>query len=215
MGSSEPNAQNVFNEQKDIVNDIIRDEPNDVKYSLIQYETEGRKLAGFNDFEDVSRFRKFIETLTWKGDGVGLEDALKKANSLFEKEGRPFSKRVLVVFTDGRVDSSSTALEKAVKPLNDKNVKIIPVVLKEPVDESNVEILLPKGQEPVRKSSQRPNDTDDTVKEEIHKGLYCIVGRLHLRIFVILLFFHDASFLTPSLARLLFILSCYISFVFL
>ena len=173
LGSSGPDAEKIFSEQKDIVNDIMKDyEPQDVKYSLIQYETEGRKLAGFNDFKDVSKFKKFVEILTWKDDGVGLDDALKKANALFDEEGRPYSRRVLVVFTNGRFDESPTKLEEAVKPLKEKNIKIIPVVLKEPADETNIRILLPKDKDPVRKSDQTPNDTDDKVREEIHKGLY-------------------------------------------
>lgn len=173
LGSSGPDAEKIFSEQKDIVNDIMKDyEPQDVKYSLIQYETEGRKLAGFNDFKDVSKFKKFVEILTWKDDGVGLDDALKKANALFDEEGRPSSRRVLVVFTNGRFDESPTKLEEAVKPLKEKNIKIIPVVLKEPADETNIRILLPKDKDPVRKSDQTPNDTDDKVREEIHKGLY-------------------------------------------
>lgn len=180
MGSFGPDAQEIFSEEKDIVNEIIKKyEPQDVKYSLIQYETEGRKLVGFNDFKDISKFKRFVEILTWKGDGVGLEDALKKANSLFDEEGRPFSRRILVVFTDGRVDSAPTELEEAVKPLKEKNVKIIPVVLKEPADETNIRVLLPKDKNPVRKSSQKPEDTDDNIKEEIHKGKcfsWCSVG---------------------------------------
>ncbi len=172
MGSSGPDAQQIFSEQKDVVNDIIKDyEPQDVKYSLIQYETKGRKLIGFNDFKDISKFKKFVEILTWKDDGVGLDDALKKASSLFDEEGRPLSRRVLVVFTDGRVDSAPTELEEAVKPLKEKNVKIIPVVLKEPADETIIRVLLPKDKEPVRKSSKKPENTDDNIKEEIFKGL--------------------------------------------
>ena len=171
MGSSGPDAQEIFSEQKAVVDDIIKDyEPHDVKYSIIQYETEGRKLAGFNDFKDMSKLKKFVQILRWKGDGVGLDDALKKANSLFEEEARPFSRRILVVFTNGRLDKAQTKLEEAVKPLKEKNVKIIPVVLKEPTD-ANIKILLPKEKEPVKKSNKNPEDTDDRVKEEIHKGI--------------------------------------------
>lgn len=172
MGSSEPDAQKIFSEQKDIVNNIIKEhEPRDVKYGLIQYETEARRLAGFNDFKDISIFKKFVEILTWKGDAVGLDDALEKANTLFREEGRPFSGQVLVVFTDGRVDGSSDELEEAVKPLKERNVKIIPVLLQQPADEASIQVLLPKGKEPIRKSTERPEDTDDTIKQEIHKGL--------------------------------------------
>lgn len=175
MGSSGPDAEEIFSEQKDIVNDIMKDyESTDVKYSVIQYETEGRKLAGFDDFKDIPKFKKFIEILTWKDDGVGLDDALKKANTLFDEEGRPFSRRILVVFTNGRFDKSPNELEEAVKSLKEKNVKIIPVVLKEPTDETTIRILLPKDKDPVRKSDQTPDETDDKVKEEIHKGSYYI-----------------------------------------
>ena len=173
MGSSGPNAQEIFSEQKVVVKDIIKDyEPQDVKYSLIQYETEGRKLVGLNDFKDFSKLQKFVDILTWKDNGVALDDALKKANRLFDEEGRPFSRRVLVVFTDGRVDNTQTELVEAVKPLKEKNVKIIPVVLKEPADETNIRILLPKDKEPIKKSPQKPESTDDKIKVEIHKGLY-------------------------------------------
>ena len=172
MGSSGPNAGEMFSEQKVVVNDIIKDyEPKDVKYSLIQYETKGRKLAGFNDFKDFTKLKKFVDILTWKDHGVALDDALKKANDLFDEEGRPFSRRVLVVFTDGRVDDTPTELEEAVKPLKEKNVKIIPVVLTEPTDETNIRVLLPKDKDPIKKSPQEPENTDDKIKDEIHKGL--------------------------------------------
>ena len=184
MGSSGPDAEDIFSEQKDIVKDIMKDyESKDVKYSLIQYETEGRKLVGFDDFKDIPKFKKFIEILTWKDDGVGLDDALKKANSLFDEEGRPFSRRILVVFTNGRFDKLPTDLEEAVKPLKEKNVKIIPVVLKEPADETTVRILLPKDKDPVRKSDQTPGDTDDKVKEEIHKGPYYVSFDSYITVF--------------------------------
>lgn len=171
IGSSGEDAEEVFSEQKDIVNRVVEDyEPRDVKYSLIQYETEGRKLAGFNDFKDRSKFKRFVDILTWKGDGVGLSDALKKANSLFVKEARPLSRRVLIVFTDGRIDSTGNKLEEAVKPLKEKDVKIVPVVLKEPADETVINVLLPQNKDPVRKIPETPEDVDDNIMEEIHKG---------------------------------------------
>jgi hypothetical protein len=74
----------------------------------------------------------------------------------------------MVVFIDGNDNSTKDALKKVAEPLKKKNIKIIPVVLGENVDEEKLKPLLANKKKP--KKGKDPKKVADEVAEEILNG---------------------------------------------
>ena len=169
MGSSDPSGENLFDQQKFMVKEIMKaNEPVDIQYGIIQNGERSEIRAGIARFKDIPDFMRLIDSLKWDGDAEELKRSLQKANKLFEEEGRPTSRKVLVVFTNGRVPDEQRELEEGVKPLKEKQVKIIPVVMKGSVD-PKTKILIPDGKDPLE------DPTEGRLNEEIQKGLLFIL----------------------------------------
>ena len=60
---------------------------------------------------------------------------------MFLKEGRPNAKRVLIVVSDKRSESTDSEIQDEVKPLQDNDVIVIPVALGVEADERQLKLL--------------------------------------------------------------------------
>lgn len=169
MGSADPNGKETLTKEKMIVNDVI-EKPKDafVKYGVVQFDKTGLVKVPLGDYEDEKDLSEKVKKMPVK-EGKALDEGIKSAGEEFEKNGRPKSRKVMVVFIDGNDDSSKEKLKKVAKPLKKKNVKIIPVVLGENVEEEKVEPLLAKKKKP--KKGKDPKKLAGEVAEEAFNGI--------------------------------------------
>ena len=93
---------------------------------------------------------------------------------LFEKEGRPKARKILVVFSDGKLPTNVEDIKRFKKPLDKQNIKVISVTVGDNVEEDKFNELSSKNETTRHDDEQEPKDTADKIQEEILKGLLSI-----------------------------------------
>ena len=168
MGSANPKAKETLEKEKEIVHKMV-DSPKDAntKYGVVQFGKTAETKIPLGGYEDEKALKERVKKLPLK-EGKSLDEGIKTAGKEFEENERPKSRKVLVVFVDGNDDSAKDKLKKAAEPLKKKNIKIIPVVLGENVDEEKVKPLLPKKKKP--KKGKDPKRLSEEIAEEIFNG---------------------------------------------
>jgi hypothetical protein len=80
---------------------------------------------------------------------------------LFEKEGRPKARKILVVFSDGKLPTNVEDIKRFKKPLEKKNIKVISVTVGDNVEEDKFNELSSKNETTRHDDEQEPKDTAD------------------------------------------------------
>ena len=168
MGSADPNGREALTKEKIIANNII-EKPKDafVKYGVVQFEEAGSVKVPLGDYDNEKELKESVKKLPFK-EGTSLNEGIKSAGKELDKNGRPKARKIMVVFIDGNDNSTKDALKKVAEPLKKKNIKIIPVVLGENVDEEKLKPLLANKKKP--KKGKDPKKVADEVAEEILNG---------------------------------------------
>ena len=164
MGSANPKARDTFNEEKEIVVNLI-DTPKDtlVQYGIVQFGKRAETKLRLGGEDDEEKLKEYVKVLPWKEEGKSLHEGIKKASMEFEKNGIPSARKVLIVFIDGNDDTDKNDLAKVTKPLKDKNIEIIPVVMGD-VDEEKIKELTPKNKK--TKKGKDPKELSEKIAEE-------------------------------------------------
>lgn len=88
------------------------------------------------------------------------------------KEGRTNAKKVLIVVSDKRSDSTESEIQDEVKPLQDNDVIVIPVALGVEADEKQLKLLTDDESNIVKaKSTNDTTDIKNAVMTVVFKGL--------------------------------------------
>ena len=168
MGSANPKARDTFNEEKQIVINLIKTpKDTDAKYGIVQFDDEAETKIPLGSNDDEEKLKEYVKILSWKEEGKSLDEGIKKAAMEFEKNGRPTARKVLIVFVDGNDDSDKEDLAEVTRPLKTKNVEIISVVMGD-VDEEKINELTPKNKKP--KKGKDPKELSELVAEEALNG---------------------------------------------
>lgn len=168
MGSANPKARDTFKEEKQIVINLIkRPKDTSVKYGVVQFGEEGETKVPLGSYEDEEKLREYIMILPWTEEGKSLDEGIKVAGLELAKNGRSSARKVLVVFFDGNDDSDKEDLAAVARPLQNKNVQIIPVVIGD-VDEAKIKELIPENKKPTK--GKDPKELSELVAEETLKG---------------------------------------------
>ena len=120
-----------FQQMKDIIKAMIeRYGTSRIKYAVITFGNVATTRISLNDAAslDDEALKDLVDSVR-KSSGALLDKALEQAKSLFEMQGRPDAKRILVVITDKKSGSSLNGLERQAKSLEDDDIKVIPVAL--------------------------------------------------------------------------------------
>lgn len=175
MGSANPKARNTFDEEKQIVINLIKT-PKDAsaKYGIVQFGEEAETNVPLGSKDDEENLREYVKILPWKEEGKSLEKGIKRAAMEFENNGRPGARKVLIIFVDGNDENDKEDISEAAKPLKNKNVQIIPVVMGD-VDEDKVKELIPKNKKPKR--GKDPKELTELIVEEALIGNLNIIPR--------------------------------------
>lgn len=168
MGSAEPNIEETMDKEKLIVNEII-EKPKDslVKYGVVQFGNNASVKIPLGDYLDESQLKDHIRKLSLT-DGRALNKGIETAGNEFEKNGRPKARQIMVVFIDGNDKSSGDELAKVARHLHEKDIKIIPVVLKDNVRKEKLKPLLLNNKTPIK--GKDPQSLAHEAAEEVLKG---------------------------------------------
>ena len=165
MGSANPKARDTFNDEKQIVVNLIKTPKDSIaKYGIVQFGEDAETKVPLGSDDDEEKLIESVKILSWKEEGKSLDKGLEKAAMEFEENGRPTARKVLIVFVDGKDNSDKEDLAEKTRPLKNKNVKIIPVVLGDVVDDDKVNELIPRNKKP--KKGKDPKKLSELVAEE-------------------------------------------------
>lgn len=91
---------------------------------------------------------------------------------MLSKEGRPDAKKVLIVVSDKKSESTDSEIQEEVKPLQENDIIVIPVALGDEADERQLKLLTDDGRNLVKaKSTNDTADIKDAVMVIVFKGL--------------------------------------------
>ena len=171
FSSTGKNAVTWFNKEKEIAKQMVDNEKEkDILYGTIVYGKDASVKSKFKDMPDKVKVKTFIDGLSWKNDGVKLDDALEETDKLFKDYGRPKARKIMVVFVTGKPDATTSELKKDAKILNDNEVKVIVIKSGEDPDDKLLEVITPKKN--IVKVNERddPERSAELVDEQRMKG---------------------------------------------
>ena len=175
MGARSPAGQRHFMNEKRLVEELFqRNNTPATKFAIIQYENSAAIRRSLNDYTNPETFIATLNSLFWRGDATNVQSGMEKAKMLFEKEGRPKARKILVVFSDGKLPTNIEDIERFKKPLDEQHVKIITVTVGDNVDEDKFDKLSSKNETIKHDDDQEAKDTTDKIQEEILKGVFLI-----------------------------------------
>ena len=153
VGSSPPNASRLFKYQLEIVKALIdRDTPITTRYGLITYGNQAYTRMSFGDFQEKPRMKQFIDFIEWSENGVALDDALQKAQNLFENSSPLHSRKLLVVFLTSRTGTSIVELQNKSRKLRENGVNILVIPIGSNADDREVSGITTRVENVIRVS---------------------------------------------------------------
>ena len=151
VGASDPGATQMFKFQLDLVKAFIdRDSPIKTHYGLITYGKEAYTRMSFGDFQDKSRMKQYVDLIRWSDNGVALDDALQKAQKLFEESSPLHSRKLLVVFVTARTGTPIKALEDKSRKLRENGVNILVIPIGNSTDNREISGITTRGENVIR-----------------------------------------------------------------
>lgn len=159
------NSEDNFQKMKDIIDWVVNKYGvGKIQYAVVKFGSTPDVQVSFTQPINDEELRLLVQNSTVKRQGSDLEQALATVKDLFQFSPRPEAKRVLVLVTDKRSDSTIEDVEGAAADLWKARVKIIPVAFGRDGDQEEMKAI----------SSEKDNVMDvpdtnypDTVAEEI------------------------------------------------
>lgn len=176
VGARKDIAKILFKFEMDIVKSLIdRDStPIATRYGLITYGNQASTRMSFGDFQDKSRMKQFLDLIQWSEDGTALNDALQKAQVLFEQSSPIHSRKLLVIFLTSPTGNSISELEKNSRKLRENGVNILVIPIGSNVDNREISGITSREDDVIRATPARGTRPVVERAEEVIKSDPCI-----------------------------------------
>ena len=172
LGSSGLRGSDDLETQKKTVEKFINTQKiTDAIYGLIYYGKVPEVVLSLKEKSRDQKLRDTMKHVSWKEEGKSLPEALEKANDMFKKEGRPFSRKVLIFFTN---EDPERPLDNSSKILKDNDVKVIPVAVGDDIVPDILRKSNPKNLVIVVDKQGKPEEGKPTIEEEALNGNFKI-----------------------------------------
>lgn len=103
FGSFGDSADEIFEKEKQLIDNFIDSiTKRDTHYGVIEIGPRAKVCAMIGQYRDHVRLKRHVNLVRRSGDATGLDHALEVAANMFENQARPNSRRVLVVFINGK-----------------------------------------------------------------------------------------------------------------
>jgi len=165
-------ATETFKLMKDTIAAIISEYRLDkINYGLIVFGDAATIQIQFGEYSNVNDLLRELRFVPKKRSGASLIDALREADSLFSSSDvRPLAKKVLVVITDLASGESSSQVDEAARPLQDKGVKVVAVAIGKEADPKELEIFTQVDKIIEEEETVQPTDLKKTIMEKVLTG---------------------------------------------
>ena len=153
----------------------------DVRYGLVVYDTKGHTRMRLATNEPKEFLEQLLGLIPWRREGTKMDKGVEKGLELLGKPSSPGAKKVIVVFTNGKIASSDQALAKIRRLIENQGVKVIAVGLGSRVDLRQLNHLLPDYENIVLVDvTGDEHDVIRKVKDAAHKiGEASKRGKIH------------------------------------
>ena len=132
ISASSQDATKIFKLIKESLSSIAeRYETSNIRYALLTFgDTVNREVNFTSDLPGPEALRKALARVSQPSGEPNLDAALQEAKTMFKQApSRPGAKKVLVVIVDKKSASGASEVKDAAKPLEDNNIKVVPVAI--------------------------------------------------------------------------------------
>ncbi len=159
-----------FRKMKDIIDWVINKYGvGKIQYGVVVFgNTPSVKVSFTQPFND-EQLKTIIENTAQNTGGSNLEKALDEVQRLFDSSPRPDAKRVLVLVTDKKSDSSLEDVKTSAESLWRSGIKVIPVAFGQEAAPNEVKVTTPDEDNVI--DVQNTNNPDEVAKEIMEKAL--------------------------------------------
>ena len=163
IGAREPNASQSFNQQKKIIQEILKKSTlTKAKYGLVVYADNGRINFRLGSVP-ILILNELLKILPWQKDGSRVDKGIKKALRLFED--RPETKKRIVAFINRPSDASYSELTDTREEAVSKGVKLIVVGMGTGYDTGEFVTMAPRKGDQVFFDSSGSSDVVSKLKQ--------------------------------------------------
>lgn len=149
-----------------------------VRYSIIVFgDTPTVRLRFSDGFGSEEVMKVFVTGITNTRQGSALDKALKKAKDQFDQDGRAHAKKILVVVTDKKSDSSAESVKMAAKSLEKSGIKVIPIAIGTEADVSELKKITTNKKNLI--DARKPTDANSIAERIV---LHALQGLIIFRI---------------------------------
>lgn len=173
FGSFGATAEEMFEKEKELINSFVDSiQKRDTHFGVIEIGPRAKICARIGQYRDHVRLKRHVNLIRRSGDGTGLDHALDLACFMFENQSRPSSRRVLIVFTNGKSGSQANELRRHSHQLHENNVDIILVAIGDDVDDDELQYVS-GGDHPIINIApeQNPRAVVYSVVSELEEGM--------------------------------------------
>ena len=168
-------ASDTFERIKDTITAIVDEYgiTDRLRYGLIVFGRNAVQKLSFSEESDLNSLKAKIKSSQRPGGEPNLQKALEESKRLFDSEpARPDVIKVLVVITDKKSTSRPEDVKKAVIPLEEGGVKIVPVAVGSSADPNELEVIT-SNREYLIKTPRKldPDVTAEMIMEKVLKGI--------------------------------------------
>lgn len=168
-------ASDTFERIKDTITAIVDEYgiTDRLRFGLIVFGRNAVQRLSFSEESDMNSLKAKIKSSQRPGGEPNLKKALEEAKRLFDSEPTgPDVKRVLVVITDKKSTSRPEDVKKAVLPLEEGGVKIVPVAVGSSAEPSELEVITSnRGYIIETQRKLDPAATAEKIMEKVLKGI--------------------------------------------
>ena len=142
-----------------------------IDYGLIVFGDTASIKIQFSDFSNMNDLLRYLSFIPKRRSGASLDEALREAESLFTASAvRPHAKKVLVVITDLASGKTSSQLNEAATPLQDKGIKVVAVAIGREADPKELEIITSIDKIIKEEKSVQPDDLKKAIMVKVLTG---------------------------------------------
>lgn len=132
ISASTQDATKIFKLIKESLSSITeRYETSNIRYALLTFgDTVNREVNFTSDLSGPEALRKALARVSLPSGEPYLDAALQEAKMMFKQApSRPGAKKVLVVIMDKKSANGASEVKDAAKPLENNNIKVVPVAI--------------------------------------------------------------------------------------
>lgn len=166
-------ASDTFERIKDTITAIVDEYgiTDRLRFGLIVFGRNAVQRLSFSEESDMNSLKAKIKSSQRPGGEPNLKKALEEAKRLFDSEPTDV-KRVLVVITDKKSTSRPEDVKKAVLPLEEGGVKIVPVAVGSSAEPSELGVITSnRGYIIETQRKLDPAATAEKIMEKVLKGI--------------------------------------------